>query len=496
MENEALTGAAEREEGPLPKSCPWEKREWIFLLSALLAAGCYFFSHFSPHFYENYHFPGIGLTLTQWLLTIVSLLYARKNGNLRWRRNPGGVFLLFIALGVGACLALCGDDAIRAMNLPVVILTTAAAVFSLTGINPLPALSGKGLLLALRLFLPSCFSHWLEPFYGLKSIIQRKKSKKLNELAVGFLCGVPVILIALLLLSSADQVFGAFLKRGMASAASVDVSLFIRLAFTLLLGLCLFSLLAATRFQPVEPTEKEAPSLSPVPLITILAMLAAVYAPFVYVQFRYLFLQSAPAMGYAEYARSGFFQLVILSMLTLGLILPFLSLGKKSKTLRALCALIALLTMIIDFSAFFRMRMYILSFGLSILRLVTLWGMLMILLALLGCVAKCAVPDLSICPALTALALSTWLMLNLLNPDRIVAANQVSAYNRGTISTFDTSYMTRLSPDVLPELEKLEDSALREKAIESAQEAYSRGYPRPYDWSLSCLNQSSIPDTK
>ena len=491
MENEELLENMDRDELPQSVAVSWGKQEWGFLLSALLIAGCYFFAHFPSIFSANYHLPGIGLTVSQWVLIAVSLLFAGKKGVLHFRKNPGGIFLLVIALGLGACFGVFGDNAIRAMNLPVVCLVTAAALFSLTGINPLPALSGKGLLLSLSHLLPGFFTHWTIPFKALQQIRQKEQHKKLTGLAVGILLGMPVVLIALLLLSSADQMYDSILKNGFTAMNKVDSGIFFRLGFTILFGLCLFSFLSVTGNKPFQTKESERRFLSPVPLITILVMLFAVYALFVYVQFRYLFFGRAKevtAMGYAEYARSGFFQLVILSIFTLLLILPFLSFGKESKAVRILCALIALLTIIIDFSAFFRMRLYIQAYGLSILRLVTLWGMLMILLSLLGCIAKCLFLDLSICPILTVLSLSTWLLLNLSNPDRIVVRYQVNAYNTGVLSEFDAVYMAELSPDVLPELEKIENTEFRQKVIESFKKDFCRCYPRLYDWSLSCLN--------
>jgi len=478
-----------REDAPSRRA--FGKREWMLLAAALLAAGCYFFCHF-PYILQRYsHLPGVGLTLTQWLLTAVSLAAAGKAGRLRIRKNGAGIFLLAFSLWLGACFARFADDALRAMNLPVVCLSTALALASLTGTNPLPALSGAGLRLGFRRFLPSFFRHWALPIRAAAAMREKNGPSRLRGLGAGLALGLPIVGVAMCLLLSADGMFDALFQDSLQALSGMDGSFPARLLLSMLFGLCLFSFLASFLDPPAPEREKAAErAFSPVTLSTVLGMLSAVYALFVYVQFRYLFGGAETARmagGYAEYARSGFFQLVILSVLTLLLILPCIQWGRRSRAVRGLCALTAALTIVIVFSAFFRMRLYIRAFGLSVLRVVTLWGMAMILLSLAASIVKCCLPDVKICPALTALALATWLGMNGLNVDNLVARNQVRLYNEGVLSEMDVSYLSSLSPDVLPALEDIRDDQARQSALSLAEERLHSAAPAPYDWSLSWL---------
>lgn len=479
-------------EPPKPTPSPaWSRWDGCFLGAALLAAGCYFFAHFPYIFQKNGHLPGIGLTLTQWLLMGTALLAAGKKGRLQWKGNPGGIFLLAIALGQGLLSALTGNDSLRLLNQPVTYLTTTLALLSLTQINPLPALSGAGLRLGLRRFVPGFFAHCLLPFRALKALRSSGSKGTWSALGAGIVLGAPVVVIALLLLSSADQMFGSLLEAGARQLNGLDGSFFVRLLYTLIGALFLFSFLRSTAAPPCTPRERKEYSFPAASLITVLSMLAAVYAVFAYIQFRYLFFGAQEIIareGFAEYARSGFFQLVLLAVLTLLLILPCLALGKSSRGVRALCAVVAALTVVIDVSAFLRMRLYIEAYGLSILRLITLWGMLMILLALLGCMVKCVYPHRPICPALAAVALSTWLLMNLGSMDRMVARYQISAFNEGTLSQLDVGYLSSLSPDVLPELQKIQDPVFRQQATDQARQALQNRFPCAYDWSFTWLH--------
>ena len=490
-----LLSSTPAEGGEAPEACAsplpaWGIRESVFLLSALLAAGCYFFAHFPAVFAENWHLPGIGFAATQWALAAVFLCFAKKSGRLRAKKNPGGWFLLVAALLQGACFGIFANDSMRIMNLPVAALTCALALFSLTGTNPLPPLSGAGLITGFLGFLPACFSKTLLPFQHLKTLKLSGDQGKTRFLLIGLALCVPVAGVALALLSSADMFFQSFLKSLFTPAHRLDSGFFLRLVGTALFGLCLFSFLHAALERPLRPAQAMERQASPLTLIPALALLILFYGAFAYIQFQHLFfhsMDSIAAMGYAEYARSGFFQLSALAMLTLCMILLFLSLGKQSAAVRILCAGLAVLTIIIDYSAFLRMRLYIEAYGLSVLRLVTLWGMVMILCALIACVIKCIRPLLPICPALTVLALCTWLLLNFGNVDRIIARNQVNALNRGTLQQLDVRYLSSLSPEVMKELEHIQDPALRKQAMQQAKENLAAASPCAYDWSLSWL---------
>ena len=498
MENNSMIQSGEGLEQPAsPSPIRWEKKDTGFLCAAGLAAGYYFFAHFPYVFSDSYHLPGFGWTLTQWLLTIAALLSAWRSGRLKARGRAGGWFLLIMALGLGLSFSLYADDGLRAMNMPVDFALTVLALLSVTGVNPLPALSGKGLTLGLYRFLPACFRHAARPFQALGRI-QHKKPGRFRGLAAGLLLGLPVAAVALALLNSADAIFSSVLERGFHSVTNINGAFFFRLLLTALFSLPLYSLLRAGEEEPWASAPGMERRANPVTLSTVLVMLTAVYGMFVYVQFRYLFGGAEAVLtagGYAQYARSGFFQLVILAMLTLLLIFPFLHLCSRSRAVRFLCGLTAALTMVIDFSAFYRMRMYIEAFGLSVLRVVTLWGMAMIFLALTACLLKCAAPKVRVCPALTVLALTTWLGLNLCGVDRLVAADLVARYNSGAVPKLDVEYLAGLSPDILPELAHIEDTEARQKAQRQAAEIFFAHRPVFYDSSLSwSLHSLDIPN--
>ena len=231
------------------------------------------------------------------------------------------------------------------------------------------------------------------------------------------------------------------------------------------------------KISPVNPGKK-----NPTVIRMVLVALAVVYGLFAYVQIRYLFAGAESVKmsgGYAAYARSGFFQLVMVALLTLCLIMPALVLCKEDKSVRILSILVAVLTTVIDVSAFFRMHLYIDVYGLTTLRIVTLWGIGMILLALIAAAVKALLPHVRVCPALAAVILTTWIGMNIMNIDRVVAENQVARLNAeirqdaGQIRE-SSGWSVQIaalasdqywSPDYYAAFEKIEDGQARSDAL-------------------------------
>ena len=140
--------------------------------------------------------------------------------------------------------------------------------------------------------------------------------------------------------------------------------------------------------------------------------------------------------------------------------------------------------MVIDFSAFFRMRLYIQAYGLSLLRIITIWGMAMLFIALMLALAKCIFPGFKLSVPLAAVVLSSWLMLNFSNVDLQIARYNVNAYNQGALTKLDVHYFTALSPDVLPALDEIADEALREETKKEFIRIMQEIFPAGYDWAL------------
>ncbi len=181
-----------------------------------------------------------------------------------------------------------------------------------------------------------------------------------------------------------------------------------------------------------------------------LALVNLLFGAFVLVQFRYFFLITNPA-SLAQYARRGFFELV----LVVALVLPMLLLldwlvEKKSKLFRALIATQVALVLVIAASAMRRMQLYRDAFGLTELRFYTtafmFWlGVLLLLLVatvLTGNRHRFAIGAI-------ATGMMAVLALHAINPDALIAKTNIARAKAG-LRVLDARYVAHLSDDAAP----------------------------------------------
>jgi len=147
------------------------------------------------------------------------------------------------------------------------------------------------------------------------------------------------------------------------------------------------------------------------------------------VQFAYLFaLVGLPeGMTYANYAREGFVQTLVVCGINLVLFGVFMQIG-KGKALRWLLDALMGLTLVMLLSGAMRLNLYIGAFGFTWLRLLSGWFMVFLAVVVLLCVLK-TVPRFRQLPVLgiSMLVLLGWYVaLGFLNPDGFIAwYNQV-----------------------------------------------------------------------
>jgi hypothetical protein len=213
---------------------------------------------------------------------------------------------------------------------------------------------------------------------------------------------------------------------------------------------------ALTLLAPLRPT------LGLTEVATALAALNLLFLAFVLVQFRYLFggdalVQVTANLTYAEYARRGFFELVVAACLVVPLLLAadWLRARRTSRAdavFRSLAGLLIALVLAIAASALERLRLYRASYGLTEDRFYAL-----VLLIWIGAVLVwLAVTVLrgrreSFAFGALVSGFSTIALLLVLNPDAIIARTNVERLlSRDTPARFDVAYATTLSADAVP----------------------------------------------
>ncbi|MEU5193792.1 DUF4153 domain-containing protein [Streptomyces scabiei] len=177
-------------------------------------------------------------------------------------------------------------------------------------------------------------------------------------------------------------------------------------------------------------------------------------------------------LTYAEYARQGFWQLLMATLLTLLVIVIALRWAPRTRpsdrtlvhgVLGTLCAL----ALVVVASAVRRMDMYVDAYGLTRLRIsvlaMELWlGLVIVLIMAAGVWGARWLPR-----AVVAGAVAAVLAFGLASPDALIAGRNVDRYE--TNGRFDLPYARGLSADAVPALDRL-DEPMRSCALRDIKE--------------------------
>ncbi|MCP2296764.1 protein of unknown function (DUF4173) [Nocardia amikacinitolerans] len=295
----------------------------------------------------------------------------------------------------------------------------------------------------------------------------------------GLSVGATVALLAVFapLLGSADATFGSMLNR---LVPTVEPASLVR--WTLVSGLVALGCFGAMYLLAGPPMSADSIPREKVSGRTVsrwewalpVGALTALFAAFVAAQFAALFggddyVQKTAGLTYAQYARSGFWQLSIVTMLALAVILAVLRFADQDSArdrtwLRALLGSVTALSLVLVASALGRMWTYQQAYGFTVLRVLVeafeLWLGLMYVLVL---VAVLRLRRAWLPRAALGTAFATLLVLAILNPERLVADRNIDRWTNG--KTLDTDYLSTLSPDVVPALDRLPEP-LRAEILE------------------------------
>ena len=318
----------------------------------------------------------------------------------------------------------------------------------------------------LRLLFRGLFGQLGAAFAALVPAGKKRDPHRVLPAVLGTAASLALLGLLVPILSSADALF---------AAATADLRTFIaehlteslwKLVMALMLTPFVFSLVYRLRRPaPARETGKAAPAVDGLAFLIVLAALVGLYLLFLLVQSAGLFggaeYLSARGISYAEWARSGFFQMVGVTAVNLTAILASLSLsrreGRSWGAIRLLAALLAAESLVLLTSAAWRMTLYVSAYGLSFKRLMTYWGMVMMALFLLTALWKIRRPDARFLRLAAPLALAGWLVINCVPVDYLVAKDQVDRYLDGTSASIDVEYLLYgLSYDALPQLERLD----------------------------------------
>lgn len=334
------------------------------------------------------------------------------------------------------------------------------------------------------------------------------KKKIVWRILLGLVIAVPFVMLLILLLSLADQMFSRMMGEVVkAIMRCLRASAIAKGIVGVAAGMYLGGVMALACTKPkkrIDLVERQHTTDGLI-FAVVLSCLLAVYLLFVFVQFKYLFCGAALPEGftYPNYARRGFFELFLLTGVNLALIVAGVRIfgGRSTFSCRwiQVCNLLLCgVTLVLLASSFYRMLLYSGDDGLTRMRLMVFGFLLFEAVGLAITVVYVIRPRYNILAVYITLGFLYYLVLNLANIDGMVARNQVNRYLRGDDGGI--RYVMTLSADAAPEIARLLEPGAADMETQQKAQAYLKGqYERQQQipqrwqrWSWSAMQVSRL----
>jgi hypothetical protein len=396
--------------------------------------------------------PGLG-----WLLTAVAAAGGLVLVGAKDARTPK----TSLAWGA-ATVALLAVGTIRASGWLFVLCVLAAAgcaALSLAG-----AQTFTGLLLAQWSHVAAVFRALPWAKRGLARAKLGGNGGTILRLAVSVGLGLVLLIIFAALFASADPAFDRVLNAAMPTLSGGTIARWIFLAIFIGGSMLGAVFLLANPSTLGEITAKSAKSVRRLEWAVPVGAVLIAFGAFVAVQVTVLFgdrdyVMRTVGLTFAQYARKGFWQLLVVTLLTLVVMAVAVRVAPRAGRgdrilLRVLLGALATGALVVVTSALWRMSVYEEAYGFTRLRVFVsafeIWlGALFVLMLIAGVRLRAK----WLAPAVVAAWVLTLIGLAVLNPDRFIAEQNIARYHRG--AHLDVHYLSTLSSDAAPALDRL-----------------------------------------
>lgn len=321
------------------------------------------------------------------------------------------------------------------------------------------------------------------PFQSAGKYFKRDESEKsgiTKYIWLGIFISIPLLLIIVGLLVSADAVFRDLFIRLFSGIRLPEKP--IRMFVLLVAGILgSYGMIAYLADGTINSAVSEKERWEPVVGITFLSIITVVYLVFSVIQISYLFLGSfdlPEGYTYAAYAREGFFQLLFVCLINLVIILICISRFRDNKILKGILTVFSCCTFIMIASSAMRMILYVENYQLTFLRILVLWALGVITVLLIGCIVTIYKNNFPLLQYVTVTVTIFYIIFSLAKPDYFIAKYNLT-YNRENV---DLGYLALLSTDAIPAMEEAgiiedildEDEKIKEDLFEGERN------PGPY----------------
>jgi hypothetical protein len=313
-----------------------------------------------------------------------------------------------------------------------------------------------------------------QPFKILKASIKVDRYEKMKQgkkqVFNGILISLPLLVVIIMLLSSADMVFGYYFGNLTMVFKNINIDEFVPHSIIIfVITFYLFGYVWGFKGEEKATENKfSIPAISwePVTIITVLVVLNIIYLLFTIIQFSYLYgggnITLPANFTYSEYARKGFFELAAVTFINFIIVISCQKHIKKDnikilKVANLLLTVLVTFTLNMLFSANFKLTLYENTFGYTFLRVSVHLFMLLLFILCLVVAVGIWYRKIPIVKSIIIITISMYTVINYINIDGFIARKNIERYYETGI--LDVDYLTSLSDEVVPYLLELKDNS-------------------------------------
>ena len=278
---------------------------------------------------------------------------------------------------------------------------------------------------------------------------------------------LPIVIIVLLLLSNADPNFKNLFKIVIDFITDILKFEFIdKLLGKIFMFIVMIFVIGTSTMYLIKDYGKESYKVKErknkdiYTIKVLVTVLNIIYIIFDIIQIKSLFIHSSSSyINYASYARSGFFELMVVSLINMTIILiskNYKTDKKNTKYMNIMNILMLFLTLVIIVSSFIRMHLYEVAYGYTVLRLLVDVVLITEVLLMIPTVMYIINSEFNISKAFLIIIICVYCCVNYINIDCFIANKNINRYNNG--SKLDIEYLETYTTDNIPILINLYNS--------------------------------------
>lgn len=385
------------------------------------------------------------------IIMIVLLMIITKHLSMKIKRGTAAYYLGVLLLGA-SCL-FTSSSLLHFLNIIGILL-----LLDLSLLHQFYEDKAWDLLthISRMLLLPfSCIATIAMPFKDSILFFKNTKllrNKNIRNIFIGVGIALPLLGIIIGLLSSADLMFRSIFKNIYTFIFSSNL---FAVVIMILIGfiVCYCIICGAIAKAGIEETQKPLTKADASIAITVLSLLSLVYAVFCTIQILYLFTEGFSVLPngvtFSQYARRGFFELLVVTAINFFLMILSTKYFEDCKLIRIMLTFMTVCTYIMIGSAAYRMILYIGAYNLTFLRLFVLLFLLIDVFVLAGIIIYVyhkKFPLFHYCVAVTAVC---YIAFSFAKPDYHIAKYHIQ--QKEELNMDDIRFLTKeLSLDAAP----------------------------------------------